>query len=151
MNTQIKKAFVELVALLEANSNKKVATIMPQILELASAKVATSTCYKDEEGNVIAVYCYYHKAWELVANVPYGKKASTSSGLNTMCKEGTSLWTKQQRLAKVAKEKLLDQVAKGEVEADELTERLEAIEVERLTKVESSQGFDTLEEALDAQ
>lgn len=149
-NVTVKKAFVELIALLEANENKKVSTLMPQILELASGKSTAKTFYKDDNGNVIAVYCYYHKVWELVSEVEYGAKASTSTGLNTMCKDGVSAWTKQQRQAKVAKEALLEQVASGEVEASELTVKLQEIEEQRQVVIaqESSLGFDALEEAL---
>ena len=131
-----KKVFVELVALLEANKGKKVSTILPEVMELVSAKVQTKTFRLDDAGNVTEIYCYYHKQWEDVAEVPYGKKASTASGLNTMCKEGTSNWTKQQRLAKLAKAKLLDLVASGEVEPGELPERLEEIEEARKVIVE---------------
>ena len=131
-----KKVFVELVAFLEANKGKKVSTILPGVMELVSAKVQTKTFRLDEDGNVTEIYCYYHKQWESVNEVPYGKKASTASGLNTMCKAGTSAWTKQQRLAKVAKAELLDLVAKGEVEPSALPERLEEIEQARKVVVE---------------
>lgn len=144
-----KKVYVEIVALLEANANKKVSTILPQILELTRAKVAQSTFHKDDEGNVVAVYCYYHKQWELVSEVPYGKKASTASGLNTMCKAGTSQWTKQQRVAKKAKEALLEAVAKGEVEGESITVALEVIEAERAALIlGDTPGFETLEECI---
>lgn len=148
--TNVKKVFVELVELLEANQNKKIQTIMPQVLELVSGKSAQKTFHKDDNGEVVAIYCYYHKCWELVSEVEYGRKASTAHGYNTMCKEGVSLWTKQQRDAKKAKEELLSQVATGEVEPSELPVRLEEIEDTRKRVIAQAEslGFDTLEEAL---
>ena len=148
--SNVKKAFVELVELLEANQNKKVSSIMPEILEMVSGKSSQKTFHKDDNDNVVAVYCYYHKCWELVSEVEYGKKASTAHGLNTMCKDGVSAWSKQQREAKKSKEVLLDDVANGVIEASELPLRLEEIEAERTKVIEqdSKVGFSTLEEAL---
>tara|TARA_R110002096_G_scaffold308821_1_gene503327 strand:+ start:144 stop:608 length:465 start_codon:yes stop_codon:yes gene_type:complete len=146
----VKKAYVEIVELLELNKNKKISTILPQILEMVSAKTASKTFSLDDEGNVVAIYCYYHKCWELVSEVEFGAKASTATGLNTMCKVGVSAWSKQQRDAKKAKEELLASVASGEVEPSELTVKLSEIEATRSTIVlqEEGFGFATLEEAL---
>ena len=84
----IKKAYIELFELLEANQDVSVAEIMPQVLELVQAKSNSKTYHKDDEGNVVAIYCYYHKCWERVDEVEYGAKSSTTHGFNTMCKEG---------------------------------------------------------------
>ena len=65
-----------------------------------------------------------------------------------MCKEGTSLWTKQQREAKKAKEELLNAVAAGEVPADEIQTRLDQIEDARVAVYAHPVGVETLEEAL---
>jgi hypothetical protein len=133
--TNIKKAYVELVAFLNDNADKKVKTILPDIIamvEKASGGGSVgNTVRRDEHGNVVAIFCYYHKEWEEVAVVPYGKKANSTSGLNTMCKQGTSAWTKQQREAKQAKSDLLEKVASGDVQASELTVELEKIEEAR--------------------
>lgn len=151
--TNIKKAYVELVELLQANSNKKVGSILDEVMQLCAAKSGggsgMSTVLKDEEGNTIAVFCYYHKKWEFVAGVEYGVKTSTSSGLNTMCKEGVSQWTKQQRLAKQAENALLDQLAAGTLAVDELESARAAISEEKQQVVARADehGFDTLEEA----
>ena len=151
MTTNIKKAYVEIVKLLQENENKKVSTILPQILELTQGKSNAKTFHCDEDGKVIAIFCYYHKVWELVDDVEYGNKSSTAHGLNTMCKEGVSLWTKQQRQAKQAKEALLEQVAKGEIQPNEIEDKNEEIEAQRQVVVaqDSRLGFDTLEEALE--
>ena len=130
----IKKDYQLIVEFLEANQNKKVATILEQLREMCSQS-NTVTFKKDDEGNVTEVFCYYHKRWELVSEHEYGKKASNkATGLNTMCKVGYNQWTKQQSVAKKAKEQLLSRLANGE-ELD-LTTELELIEAQRQTIVE---------------
>lgn len=124
----VKKAYAELVEFLQENEGKKVSTIMPQILEMVSGKARASTVRYDEEGNVTHIYCYYHKEWEDVSVVPYGKKANSTSGLNTMCKEGLSHWNRQQREKKKAEADLLAKVAKGEVAPEDIAAEMEAIE-----------------------
>ncbi len=120
----IKKVFNEVNELLVANSTKLVSEIMPQLLALMSAKTGGSetgsTCYKNEQGEVIAVFCYYHKKWELVSEHEYGAKVGTTTGLNSMCKLGVNQWTKQQREFKQAQTKLLSQLASGELQVSDL-------------------------------
>ncbi len=132
---QIKKVFSEVNALLLANKDSLVADIMPQLMLLMSAKVGGSevgsTHLKDDEGNVIAVFCYYHKAWELVADHVYGAKAGTTTGLNSMCKLGVNAWTTQQRKAKLAKEALLTKLTNGELAIEHLAYEQELIERQR--------------------
>ena len=149
MSTQVKKAYVELVELLEANANKKVSSILPEIMELVSGKSTSKTFHKVDD-EVVAIYCYYHKKWELVSVASYGAKANSATGLNTMCKEGVSCWSKQQRDYKKAKEGILSKVASGELDPSLINDNLEALEVER-TKIvprADDHGFDSLEEAL---
>ena len=125
----IKKDYQLIVEFLEANQNKKVATILEQLREMCSQS-NTVTFKKDADGNVTEVFCYYHKRWELVSEQEYGKKASNkATGLNTMCKVGYNQWTKQQSMAKKAKEQLLSRVAAGE-ELD-IGAELELIEAQR--------------------
>ena len=132
----IKKAFLPLIELLEANKDKKISTILDQAIALTAAKTggggrASNTVVKDKDGNVTHIFCYYHKRWEDVQLVEFGKKASSPTGFSNMCKEGTSAWTKQQRDAKTAKEQLLQAVAAQEVKPTEITTRMEAIEKAR--------------------
>ena len=132
----IKKDYVELVNFLETNKNKKVETILDLVREMCSQKVET-TFKKDENGNVTHVYCYYHKVWEDVSQVEYGKKASNkATGLNTMCKVGLNQWSKQQRVAQKEKNELLEKMAKGEVSQEEFTQELDAIELRRNTIIQ---------------
>ena len=144
----IKKQFEPIFALLEENSNKKVSTILPQLVELMSRKTNTSgndTCFlKDENNEVYAIYCYYHKKWELVSDVEYGTKKSTATGLNSMCKEGVSKWTKGQRVLKLAKEELLTKVMNGDIDVADIGQ--EQLKLEEESKViiprEDGHGFD---------
>ena len=130
----IKKDYQLIVEFLEANQNKKVATILEQLREMCSQQ-NTVTFKKDADGNVTEVFCYYHKRWELVSEHEYGKKASNkATGLNTMCKVGYNQWTKQQAAAKKAKEQLLARVAAGE-ELD-IGAELELIEAQRQLIIE---------------
>jgi len=127
----IKKAFVELVELLEANKDKKVSSILSEVLAMAESKKRDSTVLKDDDGNVIAIFCYYHKQWELLSEVEYGAKKNSASGYNTMCKVGVSKWTKQQSLAKKAKEQVLDDVSKGEIDPSDIKAKLQEVEEAR--------------------
>ena len=134
MSNDIKKAYKDIYDILEANANKKVSTILPQLIELMSAKTKSSAVRRDEDGNVTHIFCYYHKEWEDVTQVEYGSKKHSSTGLNTMCKVGASQWSKQQRVAKQAKAKLLEQVALGEVAGEDVSALMDEIEAER-TKI----------------
>jgi hypothetical protein len=130
----IKKAFIELHALLTASEEKKVKTVMPQVLELMESRGgggAASSIHKDAEGNVVLVHDYYFKKWLPVEFVEFGSKANSASGLNTMCKLGTSLWTKQQREFKKGKEALLEAVAAGDVLPTEIQAKLDELEEAR--------------------
>ncbi len=134
----IKKAFVPIVEFLEANAGKKVSTIMDEVRQLCSAKTGGAsggnTCIRDADNNVLAIYCYYHKKWEPVVGdnaVEYGAKASSSTGLNSMCKEGTSAWTKQQLEAKKANAALLTDVASGKVKPEEIVNLQADIDTKR--------------------
>lgn len=151
--SNIKKQYEELHALLVANSNKKVTTLMPQLIELMerknNASGHSSTFIKDDDGNTIAVFCYYHKKWELVSQVEYGSKKGTATGLNTMCKEGVSNWTKQQRVKKQAEAGLLAKVASGELMVGDIPaeqERL-AIEAQAIVDREDGHGYLSADEA----
>jgi len=118
----IKKQFEGVIAFLQDNADKKVKTLLPAIEEMCSGKGkgTGSKFRKDAEGNVTHVFCYYHKMWEDVTAVEYGVKAGSPTGLNNMCKEGTSNWTKQDRAFKKNSTELLDKVASGEVSPDDI-------------------------------
>jgi len=127
----IKKPYVELVEFLQQNENKKVSSILEEILAMCESKKSSSTTIEDSDGNLIAIYCYYHKQWELISEVEYGSKANTKHGLNNMCKNGTSHWYKQQREAKKASTDLLDQVSSGDIAVEDIVTKQAEIEILR--------------------
>ena len=151
----VKKCYEEIAELLLANENKKVKTIMPQLLELMQKKNNASglanTFIKDTDGNVIAVFCYYHKKFELISEVQYGSKKGTATGLNTMCKEGVSRWTKQQRIKKQSEAGLLAKIVDGSLLPEDLpTAQAEIAEIAKLIEPrEDGHGYDEADEAIE--
>lgn len=129
MTTQVKKQFVELVNFLEENKDKKVSSILKQVLEMVESKKKDSTIRTDEAGNITHIFCYYHKEWEPVEW--YGKKASSHSGYNTMCREGVNQWTARERAYKQAHQAVLALLLANEIDNDEAKRRLEQIEKEK--------------------
>ena len=158
--TAIKKAYIGIVEFLQANTEQTVGDVLARVIAMASAKSGggggkASTFVRDEEsGEVLAIRCYYHSLWMSPAVVEFGKKASSATGLNSMCKDGVSKWTAQERAAKKAKDELLAKVAAGDIDAGDLQAELDAIEKARQAVVprEDGYGFETAEEAIaDAQ
>jgi len=150
MTINTKKAFIPLVEFLKENENKKVSTILADILKMTEARVQQSTSVSDEDGNVIAIFCYYHKQWELVKDVEYGKKASSSTGYNSMCKIGVSKWTKQNTKVKKVGNTILELLEAGEITTDEIADTKERLitEAKVLDETDKPEGFETSEEAL---
>lgn len=152
----IKKNFVEIIAFLEANQDKKIKSILEEVKTLCSAKSSGgseigTTFLKDENDNTIAIFCYYFKKWMPLGQVEFGQKVNTASGYNTMCKEGVSNWTKQQRQASQEKENLLTQLSEGTITVEDLP-RLQA-EIEERRKVivtpkDATYHFETAESVL---
>lgn len=143
----IKKAFQPIVDFLEENKDSRVKTILPAITEMCSAKSGGAgggqNFIKDADGNVTHIYCYYHQKWEDVKVAEYGKKANSATGLNTMCKEGTSEWTKAQNAAKKANAELLTDVASGKVAPGDIPKMQEDIAAKRAVIVPRKDGHGT--------
>ena len=146
----IKKPYEDIVKFLEANENKKVSSILGDILLMCESKKQSSTVIKNADDKVIAIYCYYHKQWELLKDVPYGSKANSTSGYNTMCKVGVSKWTKAQRDAKNSLANMLTQVSEGKVEPSDIAKLQQDIEDTR-NKIDATDmpiGFASEEDVL---
>jgi len=143
-----KKMFVELVDFLEANKTKKVSAILEEVKQMTQQKTQLKTVIFDENKNVVAVFCYYHKQFELVNDVPYGKKASSTSGLNTMCKVGVSKWTKQNRRIKDVNQKVLELLETGEIKSDQIGDYKEKLieEAKTMDTEDMPTGYLTVEE-----
>lgn len=125
----IKKSFVEIHNILSSNQDKLVSDILDELMPIFESKQRDKNHKTDEHG--LWIFCYYHKEWELVKQVEYGKKANTSTGLNSMCKVGTNQWTKQQREFKKARADLLDLVATGELAIEDINEEIAKLEEEK--------------------
>lgn len=148
----IKKSYAEIVSFLEANKNKKVSTILDEIYEMTKTSTKSKTFLTNENGDIIAIFCYYHKQWELLDEVPYGKKASSTTGYNTMCKVGVSKWTAQNKAKKQVGEQILEALESGEIQADEINDTREAM-LAKLNVIDETDmpiGYATEEDALEA-
>lgn len=127
----IKKAFIGIHAILVANEDKKVKSVMSELVEIMSAKGAgggASSVHRNEAGDIVGIMDYYFKVWLPVKFVEFGSKANSASGLNTMCKLGVSLWTKQQRDFKKGKDVMLTDVQAGNILPTEIQACLDELE-----------------------
>lgn len=144
----VKKVFTEIYKFLTQNKGRRVEEILPQLEALMSPKKGTGSnatnVIKDENGNIKFIFCYYHKKWEDPKVAEYGEKKGTSTGLNTMCKEGVRQWTKQHNEAKKQKEELLAKVAAGTLKTEQLAAELQKIEAaaKKIIARADGHGFD---------
>lgn len=157
MANKIKKAFAPIVNLLEANLSLTVEEILPQVVELAAAKTGggsgggrASEFHRDEDGNVVAIRCYYHKLWMDPRVVEFGAKKDSATGYNNMCKDGVSKWTKANNAVKKINDDIINEVIAGEIAADQVeTVRAERVEeAKTIVPREDGYGFETVEECL---
>jgi len=148
----IKKSYVELVSFLEANKNKKVSTILDEVYEMTKQASRSRTFLTNKEGDVIAIFCYYHKQWELIDQTSYGKKASSTTGYNTMCKIGVSEWTKQNKAIKQTGETVLSMLENGEIEANEISSTKEKLidDIKQINEDNRPVCYETEETVLEA-
>lgn len=148
----IKQNYVELVNFLQANANKKVSSIMPEILAMTQSKTQSKTFLTNEQGDIIAIFCYYHKQWELLDEVPFGVKAHSTTGYNTMCKQGVSSWTKQNNAIKKVGETVLQLLENGLINASEISAKKDELiaEAKQIDTTNMPIGYATADEALEA-
>ena len=150
--TTIKSEFQALVSFLQENQTKKVATILPTILEMAQKRKQETNFYKDASGQTIAMRCYYFKVWFKLSEVEWSTKANTASGYNQMCKAGLSAWTKQQRNADKARANLLSEVTTGKLMPQDIPARELEIESARtsidMSLVPTENYYQTLDDLL---
>lgn len=142
-----KKAYKDIVDLLIEKKSQKIETVLPKILQMTEQKNNLKT-HLLHQGKVIAIFCYYHKQWELLSDVEYGKKASSATGYNTMCKLGVSKWTKQNNAVKKVNATILEMLEAGKLEtkdiADVKTKLIEQAKV--IDTTDMPKGYDTAED-----
>ena len=144
----IKKAYQDIVSLLEANLEVPVSEVIERVKELSESKRASggggSRHMKDTEGTVVAVFDYYFKKWMPLVGaeaVDFGTKASAATGFNSMCKAGVSHWTKQQAAAKKATTQIIDDLESGELDVADIEARRAQIEATRTAIEPVEYGF----------
>jgi len=150
-NVITKKAYQDIVGFLEFNKDKKVSTILPKILEMTKQKNNLKT-HIVHDGKVVAIFCYYHKQWELLKNVAYGKKASSATGFNTMCKVGVSKWTRQNNAVKKIGTDILTMLENGELDQVDISDKKAELlaKAKEIDVEDMPDGFETLEEVQEA-
>jgi len=154
----IKKAYVAIVEFLEQNGEKKVKSVIKDVIAMASARTGggggkATAFHRDEKSQVVtAVRCFYHRLWMSPQIVDFGAKASSATGLNSMCKDGVSKWTKRDRAYKAGKEGLLADLINEEVDFNQadLADAMAALETAKTQIIprEDGYGFETLEDCL---
>ena len=160
--TAVMSLFAQAIATLEENKVKKsvlesIRSLYNDAVDMTANKNSNGSGSKTTayyvNGKLVAVFCYYHKHWELVDHIEYGNKSGTKTGLNTMCKEGVSAWTKANRAYNKLKDDLLQKLFKKEITNDELQEQL-SVELSIEPHGDEEHSFATLQELeayLDAQ
>jgi len=144
---QVKKVFEGLITLLQENEDKKVKTILPQILELARAKRRSNegeTYIKNADGAVVAILCSYYSKWMPTVGdkaVEFGKRVGTATGLNSMCKDGLNLYAEQKRIAVEATNKLMQDLRSKAVSQDNMDSILSGIEIKKELREPTDKGF----------
>lgn len=150
----IKKVFQSVIAFLEANKDARVSKVLPEIMEMCSAKQGGGTTarsfYKQGE-ELVAARCGFFEKWFDPAVVEFGKKAGTASGLNSMCKLGVNEWTARNNAHKKGRDAAFADFTAGKLSADDFQAKLREVDSARdAEKVlpEGVVGYDTLEELL---
>jgi len=155
----IKKAYqailLALTTAMEADENATIASVINEVTDLAAAKTGSgggkaTAFHRDEDGEVVAIKCYYHKLWMDPRVVEFGKKATSPTGMNNMCKDGVSKWTKQQRDIKQQEAELLGRVTSGDLAVEDIESEQERIQADAKVIVarEDEYGFETLEDCI---
>jgi hypothetical protein len=151
---EVRKTFVPMIDFLNANANKRVSTLLPTLLEMASSRTAQNdhVFYDAITGEVYAVLCYYHQKYEIVGTekgqADYGNKAGSVTGLNNQCKEGTNAYSKRNREYKAANTELMNQLLSGKLTGEEGPAQKAAIDAAFLVVIprEDKVGFASKDE-----
>lgn len=149
----IKKIYEEVVKLLEANPDKKIKDILDEVISLCEAKRARGgiTYIKDTKGTVVAILDYYYKRWMPTVgpkSVEFGVKESSSTGLNPSCKDGASLWTKQNRQMNNELKGILGLVKAKKLKIEDIDKEEARIKKKYTVIAETELGFETRDEVV---
>lgn len=145
MSNEIKKGYEVIIRILNENKEKKVKSILDEIIILCEKKKVSKSFILDTAGQPFARFCYYHKVWEIVNMLVtdatmYGIKTTNKVGINEMCKIGNRKWTQRNKAKKDIDNKVLQMVISKEIETDtiddvknELLEKIDFIDLEGIT------------------
>ena len=140
---------------MENNLEATVTDIIGSVRDLAKSNPgggggtrAAPSVLRDEHSNVVAIFCSYHKRWELISACDYGVKASSGTGLNVMCKEGGAHQSKQATEARKATANIVGDIQTGTIQVSDIPTVQVEIEKNRTEIVprEDGHGFLTREE-----
>lgn len=144
---------IDILNFLEENKSKKVSVIFDELSVMINTLSAKSnrpgrTFLVGPDNKVYAIYCYYHKQWELLSEVEYGQKVSSSHGYNTMCKAGVRDWTRQQKELKLLGNEVLSKIESGELPIDQVSDYKErrTLEIKSINAENMPKGYSTPEE-----
>lgn len=152
----IKKVFAPVLAILESNLSASVADVIEQVRAVTSAKTgggggAATNFHRAEDGTVVAIKCYAFKKWMDPRLVPFGAKANSPTGLNTMCKAGLAAWNAAQSAYSKGKDAVFAELLEGALTNEQAQEKLNELEAAKSVVPElpaDIQGFDELEDCL---
>lgn len=153
----IKKACQPIVDLLNKHLDRPISDVIDEVITLASAKARSAKgprerMYIMHEDKPVAVKCYYFQRWMPIVGskaVEFGTKAGNkTTGLNNMCKEGVSNWTKQNKALKDSERNIFAEVKKGNIAPTDIEakEKAEAKEIKKIAKTDL--GFETRDEVI---
>lgn len=152
-----KKVCVPIIELLEANDSKKVASVLDDVKALCltkskvSGKTAESRQIYNANKTLVALNDWFYNRWmPLVGDkaVEFGIKVNTKTGLSSMCKEATSIWTKQQAIYQKGMPKLVDDISNGVLQPSDISSTRAKLEADRTNVPATELGFATREEVI---
>jgi hypothetical protein len=100
---KVKKSFEELYNILKANKDKKVSSVLEQLMPLLESKSVEQPYILNKDGELLAIKDSYFKVWILKSENEIGKKIHSPTGYNSFCKTGINAWTKRNAKAKLLK------------------------------------------------
>ncbi len=150
----VKKVFVELFEFLEDKAKDPkitLASVMEEAQSMCEAQRSRGgqTFIRDAKKNVVGILDYTFKRWMPLVGpkaVEFGSKVSSSTGLNPSCKEGASIWTKNNRLREKELKGILGEVKSGKLDIKDIDKREAAIKAKYSKVPETDLGFETKDE-----
>lgn len=137
----------DIMTYIEENKNKKVINIQENLNKMLNELTIVNrlgrTFLVDDNNKVYAIFCYYHKQWELLSKVEYGSKVSSSHGYNTMCKIGVREWTRQQKELKLLGNEVLSQLESGSLTIEQVSDYKEkrTLEIKTINLETKPKGY----------